>query len=486
MSAIKIKPFSWDRQHARDGRFDGKFLIGVLTTRIYCLPSCAARPPKPENVRLFKTEEEAKAAGLRACKRCRPDLFYRGEDSDILLFDGLAARVRSAPEKFADVPALAQACGVSQTKLGELMRDHAHLAPAAWLRRERVHAACRYLLQGDGARSACGIADIGFSVGIESESVFHRQFLSLMRMTPGAYRALNGSQVFLLQLPQNWRETEILSYHARDPESRCERVDGKRIFKALHTHDGPAILEISLEGEGAWCRTHAVAKLGRESMAVLHASALKMLGLANEISVFETRAARDVRMGAVVARRKGLRVPLTPTGFDGLAWAIIGQQVNVKFAAALRRAVIELVGEEVDGMVAHPSSEAVAGLDASDLTSRKFSRAKAEYLIEGARRVAEGQLDSEGMGEGSAVAAEKSLMGVRGIGTWTARYMLLRGAGFADCAPSGDSALATALGRLHQMPERPDAKETERLMREHSPHRTLATAHLWASLRDAA
>jgi len=476
-----MKPFSWDRAAAREGRFDGKFLIGVLTTGIYCLPSCAARTPKPENVRLFKTEDEAKAAGLRACKRCRPDLFYRGEDSDIALFEGLVRRVRAAPERFADVFALASACGVSQTKLGELLRDHAHMAPAAWLRRERVRAASKLLLEGDDK-----IVDVGFAVGFDSESVFHRQFLSSMRMTPGAYRALKGASVFLLQLPAAWRDTEILSYHARDPESLCERVGDRRIAKALATQDGPVILEITLESDGVWCRAQSSMRLSAASMAMLHRSAIKMLGLANDVSGFETRAGRDGRLAPVVARRRGLRLPLTPTGFDGLAWAIIGQQVNVKFATSLRCEIITLAGEPIERMRAHPSAARVAQMDVQDLTARRFSRSKAEYLIGAAQKVVEGILDPEAFDEGSAITAEKVLTSVRGIGTWTARYMLLRGVGFADCAPAGDSALGTALQRLHQLGERPDAKETETLMRAFSPHRSLATAHLWASLKDAA
>ena len=72
--------------------------------------------------------------------------------------------------------------------------------------------------------------------------------------------------------------------------------------------------------------------------------------------------------------------------------------------------------------------------------------------------IAGGKLDIESLGEGSAIAAEKALTAQRGIGIWTARYVLMRG-GFADAAPVGDSALATALQRLHKLPERPDADE---------------------------
>src|SRR6185437_9219361 len=125
--------FSWSREEARSGKFDGKFLIGVKTTGIYCLPSCPTHPPKKENVALYRTEAECIAQGLRACKRCRPDLFYKGEDENISLFEGLAARVRGRLADFPDASALAKGAGVSLTKLGALYRDHAHLAPAQWL-----------------------------------------------------------------------------------------------------------------------------------------------------------------------------------------------------------------------------------------------------------------------------------------------------------------------------------------------------------------
>jgi AraC family transcriptional regulator of adaptative response / DNA-3-methyladenine glycosylase II len=478
---MNIEPFSWDRADAVAGRFDGKFLICVKTTVIYCLPSCRVRPPKPENVILLKTEDEAKAAGFRACKRCRPDLFYRGEDANVSLFEGLAARVRAMPQDYPDVTALARACGVSQTKLGDLFREHAHLTPAAWLRRERVQAAARQLLDSEER-----VVDIGFASGFESESVFHRQFLALTRMTPGAYRALKTTSVWLLHLPPGYRAQEVLAYHGRDPESPCERVDGKRIFKAMLTPDGTAVLEIEFAAEGAWCRIHGAAKMSPASIAQLHQSALRMLGLMGDVTGFETLAGRDAKIAAIVARRRGMRVPLTASAFDALCWGIIGQQINVKFAASLRREILHLAGEPAEGgMRAHPQPERVADLAPAVLAGRRFSRSKANYLIGAAREVAEGRLAIENLTQTSACAADKALKTVHGIGTWTARYVMLR-AGFADSAPVGDAALAAALQRLYALPERPSHDEAERIMGAFAPHRSLATAHLWTSLKEAA
>jgi AraC family transcriptional regulator of adaptative response / DNA-3-methyladenine glycosylase II len=214
-------------------------------------------------------------------------------------------------------------------------------------------------------------------------------------------------------------------------------------------------------------------------MAFLHQAALRMLGLNNAVTGFETRHA------GFAGKRKGLRLPNLATGFEGLSWAIIGQQINLKFAASLRREVIEIAGERIGSMRAHPTPDTVANMSVADLNKRRFSRAKASYLIDAAAAVAKGELDIEGLPLRSAVAGEQRLMAQRGIGRWTARYILLRG-GFADAAPVGDSALATALQRLHNLPERPSHDEAERLMAAFAPHRSLATMHLWTYLKEAA
>ncbi len=470
---------------AKDRAYDGRFLTGVLTTGIYCLPSCPARKPKAENVRFFKHEAEAIDQGLRPCRRCRPDLFYRGEDWDAALYAGLLQRLRAEPARFAEIGDLAKACGISSTKLNDLVRAEAHLTPAALLHRERIHHACEMLLVGKDR-----VVDIAYAVGYDGEATFHRQFLAATGLTPGAYRALRQSTRFQLQLPADFRADEALAYHGRDKDGPAERRIGEnRLLKALSLDGTGAILDLTFAADRLDCAVSADATLSPAAMAEAHRILLRMIGLGSDAMGFEARGKRDGAIRRLTASQPGLRIPLTPTIFESLAWAIIGQQINLAFATSLRRDLIELAGVKLpggSGMRLHPDAATIAALDPADLTGRRFSRSKAHYLIDAAQLVAGGTLDLDALADGSARQAETRLLAVRGLGPWTANYVMLRGFGFADAVPVGDSALATALQRFHQHDVRPDAKETATLMAPFAPHRSLATCHFWASLHMAA
>src|SRR5580704_1955935 len=165
----------------RDRADDGKFLTGVMSTGIYCLPSCPARRPKRENVRFFHDPDEARRSGLRPCFRCRPDSFYRGEEFHESLFEQTAARVRSNPGAFRSISDVARASGLSRTALNDLFRDHAHESPGAFLRRVRVDYVC-HLLE-NGSKPADAAAEAGYG----SASSFHQQFSARTGLTPAVY-----------------------------------------------------------------------------------------------------------------------------------------------------------------------------------------------------------------------------------------------------------------------------------------------------------
>ncbi|MEO1084309.1 MAG: Ada metal-binding domain-containing protein [Acidobacteriota bacterium] len=170
------------RMYAADVSADGLFITGVLSTGIYCLPSCAARKPKAQNVRFFPDEEHAKEAGLRACKRCRPDAFYAGRDPDHELLQALVRRLRREPAAFATVADLADAGGVGLSKLHGLVQRHLQTTPAELMHRHRIHKA-RELLRAGGL----GATDVAFAVGYSSVSAFYRRFKLETGTTPGAF-----------------------------------------------------------------------------------------------------------------------------------------------------------------------------------------------------------------------------------------------------------------------------------------------------------
>jgi 3-methyladenine DNA glycosylase/8-oxoguanine DNA glycosylase len=212
-----------------------------------------------------------------------------------------------------------------------------------------------------------------------------------------------------------------------------------------------------------------------------------MLGLAWDPAPFERRLRERPELERLVEGRRGLRVPLTPTVWECVVWAVVGQQVNLAFAYALRRDLALLAGEDTgNGLRAHPTADAVAALDYGDLAALRFSRRKAEYVVDAARAVVAGELPLESLPARTATTAERVLRGVRGFGPWSARYVLMRGCGFADCVPVGDAGLVVALQRFFDLPERPGVAETEAAMEPFAPFRTLATHHLWLTLGDPA
>ncbi|HEX2224989.1 MAG TPA: Ada metal-binding domain-containing protein [Thermoanaerobaculia bacterium] len=170
------------RMYASDASANGLFVTGVLTTGIYCLPSCTARKPKAENVMFFATEAEAREAGLRPCKRCRPDQYYAGRDPDLERLSAAIAELKRDPLAVPDVQALARRVGVGVSKLHILVQRHARMTPAELIHENRIETAKRLLRSGD-----IGTVDAAFAVGYESVSAFYTRFKRATGVTPGVF-----------------------------------------------------------------------------------------------------------------------------------------------------------------------------------------------------------------------------------------------------------------------------------------------------------
>ncbi|MEP7286891.1 MAG: Ada metal-binding domain-containing protein [Chloroflexota bacterium] len=465
--------------YASDATYNGRFLTGVLSTGIYCLPSCTARKPNAENVRFFATEAAAQTAGLRACRRCRPDYFYQHYDPDLATLTALVVNVRHVPSTFASTDAMVSESGIGLTKLHALFRQHYHSTPAAFLCRTRIAAACRLLEDPDKQ-----VIEVAYAVGFESLSAFHDNFRKATGLSPKDYQQLGKSSDFTVTLPENYVSWVTLKLLGRDPESRTEQVKGQSAVKALRIGAASVLLHMEFQPRSVDCHIEGTQPITPEIMRGIHAAVIRLLGLTNSPTGFERRMGSDPNLSRLLIGRHGLRIPLMPDIFEAMTWAIVGQQVNLPFAYKLRRTVVQLCGEPIgdSGFIAHPTPTAVAQLDYTDLTSRQFSRHKAEYLIDTARLISSGDLSLANLAEAPASQVEQQLLAIRGLGPWSAHYIMLRALGFADCVPLGDAGLVNALRKFYDLDHRPDSTETAALMELFAPYRSLATYHLWLTL----
>lgn len=453
---------------ASDAAYNGRFFTGVLTTGIYCLPSCKARKPKAENVRFFPTVEGARAAGLRACKKCHPDDFARGADPVLETIEELVAELRAAPQNFPDAKAVVRRSGFGPTRLFELLRQHYHATPAELLLRARLEAAKLRL-----RASRAGLLAIAHGVGFESVSVFHDHFRRRTGLTPAAWRDLAGPRSFPIALPENYPLGYLRRAFSRDLHSVNERLDGDRYTAAVRLETGAAVVRLHLQPESV------VVDTGGADAYAVHAVVAGWLGLEQDAAGF-ARAARALGFARLVAGRENLRIAQTPSVFDGLLWSVIGQQINLPFACLLRRRLTELAGEPLgDGLFAPPTPAAVAALDPAALLPLQFSRQKAAYVVDLSRLIVAGELDLGALRTMSATRAERTLLALRGLGPWSVNYIMMRALGFADCVPLGDTGVTSGLQALMKLETRPDVAATRRLMAVFSPYRSLATAHLW-------
>ena len=453
---------------AGDPAYNGRFFTGVLTTGIYCLPSCKARKPRRENVRFFSSCEAARESGLRACKKCHPDDFARGADPVLESVETLVAEIRAQPAAFADARAVVRRSGFGQTRAFELFRQHYHTTPADLLVRARLDAAKQRLLT-----TRAGLAEIAGEVGFESLSVFHEQFRQRNGLTPAAYRDLAEERTFAVTLPEGYPLGYLRRALSRDIHSANERLTGDDYIAAVQLSTGPAVLSLQLS------TTTVHAEISNGSAVEAHALVIGLLGLDQEAAAF-ARLAKKLGLVRLVTGRPELRISQTTSVFDGVLWSIIGQQINFPFACLLKRRLFERAGTHLpNGLYAPPTPDAVAALEPADLLPLQFSRQKADYVIATARLVAGGQLDLESLRTMSATRAERTLLAVRGLGPWSVNYLMMRALGFADCVPYGDTSVTSNLQDLFKLEERPDIDATRRLMSVFSPYRSLATTHLW-------
>ena len=222
--------------------------------------------------------------------------------------------------------------------------------------------------------------------------------------------------------------------------------------------------------------------------AVATAQVAWLLGTSQDLAPFYQLTQQDTAMSAIAQKFIGLHSPHTASVFEALVLAILGQQIATNVARIIRALMIETHGpcQTFDGetFYAFPRPETLAGLSVDHLRGLKLSQRKAEYVQGIARAALEfSPCGLEPLHQMSDEEAVETMVALRGVGHWTAQWVLSRALGRPDALPLGDLALHRVVSRMFFAGEELSDDRLEEFSRRWSPWRTYATVYLFTAMR---
>jgi DNA-3-methyladenine glycosylase II len=210
------------------------------------------------------------------------------------------------------------------------------------------------------------------------------------------------------------------------------------------------------------------------------------LDLDTDLKPFYRLAAKDKVLASLVKKFYGYRIVGQPDLFESLVWAVLGQQINLGFAYTLKQRFVEHFGTRISfgDKIWHlfPEPTVVASLKDSDLLPLQFSRQKSDYIIGLGKAFAEGTISREAIGSLSFEEAKIELMKIRGIGNWTANYVLMKTFRYPNAFPLEDAGLHNAIRNNWKMDRKPTLEEVKKIFRKYKGWEAYATLYLWKSL----
>ncbi|UOQ48854.1 DNA-3-methyladenine glycosylase [Gracilibacillus caseinilyticus] len=170
--------------------------------------------------------------------------------------------------------------------------------------------------------------------------------------------------------------------------------------------------------------------------------------------------------------------------FSNLVKTIIHQQLNMSFAQVLTLRFVTTYGEKVDDVWFYPTPELVAKIPYQELQDMQFSRRKAEYVIDTAKKIVDDELDLYSFYDKTDQEVMKELVKIRGIGAWTAQNWLMFSLGRQDHFPSSDIGVQNALKQYFGLDKKPTAQQLEEWNQLWKPYRSYAAMTLWRSIEE--
>ncbi|MBI9010801.1 MAG: DNA-3-methyladenine glycosylase 2 family protein [Clostridiales bacterium] len=428
---------------SRDARFDGLFFTAVKTTGIYCRPVCKVPAPKSENCTFYDSAEIAEAKGYRPCLRCRPELapgYSEFEQSNELI--GMILRYF---EKRCYKPGLigesAAYFGITSRHVNRLFTDSIGVSPQSFIVTKRL-----LMSKGLLTDTQLPITDIALLVGFGSVSRFNATFKKHYQLTPGNLRKKGSKNMDMIKVklsyrpPYNWKI--MMDFFRMRQIPGVEWVVDNKYRRTLRVKSNLDIysgwIEVSPIPE-----EHLVVLSVSKSLEKVLIEVIKKVRRAFDLDLVPDQLPADLP--------DGIRLPGCFDSFEMGTRAILGQQITVKAAHTIATRLVKLLGTTIETpwkeLNAHfPSAEELFAIKEpidgvlgpiGVIKNRSFSiYALAEAMAVGDLSFA---LDK------NPTHQKNKLLGLKGIGPWTAEYLTMRGMSWPDAFPASDIGVRHAL-----------------------------------------
>ncbi|KGR76150.1 DNA-3-methyladenine glycosylase family protein [Ureibacillus sinduriensis] len=286
--------------------------------------------------------------------------------------------------------------------------------------------------------------------------------------------------------PQDFTLQECLVFLGRSEHENLHQIRDGYLYKLIKIKDELVLLKI---GEAAnlirveFPASAPTLEARRKAATYLW----EWFDLSQELEPFYEMASSNMILHKIVDEYRGLRLIGIPDLFEALTWAILGQQINLAFAYTLKKRFVEEYGESLtfEGSTywLFPEYKAIANCSIGDLKMLQFSTRKAEYIIGIAQLMTSGKIRKEDLLHlKDYQQIKQSLTAIRGVGAWTADYVMMKCLHFTSAFPIADVGLHNALKIQLGLERKPTLEEIEVLAKNWEGWQAYATFYLWRSL----
>lgn len=297
------------------------------------------------------------------------------------------------------------------------------------------------------------------------------------------------NQSIWIKIPEDFHFRINLDYLEREPNECMYKIADDTITRVIEINTVRTLVRISAPHTDCLLVTFLAGtrpKTLKEKEAIVR-YICEWFDLDNDLMPFYEMGRQDPLLKQPIETFYGLRNVGLPDLFEALCWGVLGQQINLKYAYTLKRQFVEKFGESLDyhsqKYWIFPSFDKIATLTIEDMADIRMTTRKSEYIIDIAKLMKNGELTKEKLlNLNEFKQAEKELINIRGIGPWTANYVLMRCLRYPTAFPIDDVGLINAIKLQMGMDRKPTKEEIMELSSSWKNWEAYATFYLWRML----